>query len=687
MRNKFFKLLLFCSFAAVFFIAGREISSTVSASHDGPSVSPTLPSPEEFTVVRAYFDDPQMVRDLARWLEPWEVHYDLGYLVVGVTPVEANLLRLAGFRLEIDPILTEKAIRPLTPLPGQVSGIPGYPCYRTVEETFASAQNLAANYPAFASWIDIGNSWDKQQPGGSAGYDLMVLKLTNSAIPGLKPKLFVMSAIHAREYTTAELVTRFGEYLLAQYGSNPDVTWLLDYQEIHLLLQSNPDGRKLAETGLLWRKNTNTDYCSNLSKRGADLNRNFSFLWNCCGGSSNDPCNEIFHGISAASEPETQAVQDYVRSIFPDQRGDDLNSPAPVESTGVFLDIHSYSQLVLWPWGFTSNLPPNNNGLKTLGRKFAYFNGYSPSQAIELYPTDGTTDDFAYGELGLASFTFELGNTFFESCSSFESTIFPTNLQALVYAAKVTLTPYLTPAGPEALNVTSNPALVPLGTPLVISANINDTRFNNSNGTEPTQNIAGAEYSIDTPPWVPGVITYPMNPTDGSFNQKVESINAALDTSGLSPGRHTAFLRGQDAAGNWGPISATFFEVQLFQFTFVPPDSSGFGAPGFQVLYLFDLTNTGSTSDTFTVTANGFWPVSMSTPNGPLLSGNGIELDSGESIQLSVIVSIPPGSPYGLSDQTQLTIASQGDPTKSAQANLTTTSRKLMYFPLLQNRE
>ncbi len=58
-----------------------------------------------------------------------------------------------------------------------------------------------------------------------------------------------MSAVHAREYATAELNTRFAEYLIDNYGTNADATWLLDHHEFHFLLQSNPDGRKQAETG------------------------------------------------------------------------------------------------------------------------------------------------------------------------------------------------------------------------------------------------------------------------------------------------------------------------------------------------------------------------------------------------------------------------------------------------------
>jgi carboxypeptidase T len=452
-------------------------------------------------IVRAYFEDRQMVADLAAWKEPWEVDYNKGFVVVDVTPAEYDLLEAAGFRLEIDRELTLAANEPRQSLPGQVSGIPGYPCYRTVEETFTSAAGIALNYPQLAAWIDIGDSWEKTQDPLN-GYDLNVLRLTNSAIPGPKPKLFIMSSIHAREYTPAELSTRFGEYLVQNYGTNPDITWLLDYHEVHLLLQSNPDGRKRAETGLSWRKNTNNNYCTNTNNRGADLNRNFEFQWGCCGGGSNNQCDLTYRGPSPASEPEVTAVQAYVRSQFPDQRDDPLPSPAPDTATGVFMDMHSYGQLVLWPWGFTTTVAPNGPALQTLGRKFAYHNNYFPEQAIGLYPTDGTTDDFGYGDLGLAAYTFELGTSFFQSCGTFENTIVPANLPAMLYAAKAARTPYMTPAGPDAVALAVDNNIVAPGQPVHLTATADDTRFNNVNGTEPVQNIAAAEYYIDVPPWV-----------------------------------------------------------------------------------------------------------------------------------------------------------------------------------------
>lgn len=563
MRKLYSSFSLIMVLSLVLSLATWESSAGMGERAEGEMRPITREGQEEGPwVVRAYFEDREMVGELAAWKEPWEVNYAGGYVVIEVEGAEYEALERAGFRLEVDEkqtALLEQFIGA-----GQISSIPGFECYRTVEETYDTAEGIVAAYPELASWIDVGDSWEKGEPGGAPGYDLMVLRLTNGAVSGPKPKMFMMTSVHAREYTPAELGTRFAEYLVENYGVDADVTWLLDYHEIHLLLQANPDGRKKAETGLSWRKNTNENYCGPTSNnRGADLNRNFEFQWGCCGGSSGNECDLTYRGPSPASEPEVQAVQNYVRSQFPDQREDPLSSPAPITATGVFLDIHSYSELVLWPWGFTSSVAPNGTALQTLGRKLAYYNGYYPEQAIGLYPTDGTTDDFAYGDLGLAAYTYELGTSFFQDCATFEGVILQDNLPSLLYAAKAARTPYLTPAGPDALEVVVDPAGVAPGEQVVVEARIDDTRYNHSNGTEPTQNVVGAEYYIDVPPWVTSTlpIAYPMAAQDGSFDESVEEVEGTLDSSGLSAGRHTVYVRGQDAAGNWGVVSAAFLYV------------------------------------------------------------------------------------------------------------------------------
>lgn len=516
-------------------------------------------------MVRAWFGDAEMLRAVASWGEPYRLDRELGYLSIEAGPERVEALVALGFYVELDAEATRwirhaeraqaEAAQRRARGEGPLAGIPGFPCYRTVDETFAAAAALAAAHPELASWVDAGDSWEKT--AGLGGDDLGVLVLTSSATPGPKPRLFVTAAIHAREYATAELALRFAETLVGGYGVDADATWLLDEHEVHLLLQTNPDGRRQAETGSSWRKNTNQAYCGATStSRGADLNRNFSFQWACCGGSSGDVCDETYRGPAPGSEPEVQAVQSYLLSHFPDQRGPGLGDAAPADSTGVYLDLHSYGELVLWPWGFTASPAPNGVALATLGRRFAWFNGYYPEQAIGLYPTDGTTDDFGYGELGVAAMTFELGTSFFQSCATFEGAIAPANLEALRYAAKVARTPLLTPSGPETTDVALAPAVVAVGLPVDLAATLDDARFSTDNGSEPVQTIAAGEAYVDLPPWTVGSSPIPLQAADGAFDATPEDATATFDTDGLAPGRHLVFVRGQDASGSWGPVTA-----------------------------------------------------------------------------------------------------------------------------------
>ncbi len=526
-------------------------------------------------VVRIPFHSRETTDALYQRIDVWQILRDEKVVVALVSEEEVRQLVEEGFELNLDEEQTLILARLGIPLELQGGGIPGFPCYRTVEETFATAEAMAAARPDLATWTDVGDSWEKTQDPDS-GYDLFVLELTQSAMPGPKPVFFGNFAIHAREYTTAELGTRFAEFLFDNYGRDPDVTWLLDHHEVHLMLQSNPDGRKRAESGLFWRKNTDNDYCSNTNDRGADLNRNFDFQWNCCGGSSGSQCSPVFRGPTAASEPEIQAQQAYVQSIFPDQRGPDLNDPAPDDATGVAIDIHSAGRLILWPWGFDANPPPNGTALTTFGRKLGFFNNYFPLQIREFANADGSSADYYYGELGVAGMAYELGTQFFESCSSFENNVVPTNIDSLFYAARVARTPYMTPAGPEALAVTAPTEPVAEGALIQLTATLDDTRFNNANGSEPTQTIASAEAFIDTPPWDDGAVPLAMAASDGTFDQGVEAVEVTIDTAGLANGRHMLYVQGTDSAGNVGVVGAAFLVVgrEIFSDGFESGDTS-----------------------------------------------------------------------------------------------------------------
>ncbi|WP_439886817.1 M14 family zinc carboxypeptidase [Pseudomonas sp. MBLB4123] len=532
-------------------------------------------------VYKAFFPNKEIARKAAISFhgQMLESHYDDGYLVMELNDEEMQKLQVFGFTFAPATEFIEKRNQILSkmqnrlqmkgmaaPSASSASGIPGYACYATVEETFAAAAGMASSKPNLAQWLDVGDSWEKRNNLG--GHDMRVLKLTNQAKTGDKPKLFINSAIHAREYTTAALTLDFARWLVDGYGEDADATWILDHHEVHIMLMANPDGRKKAETGLSWRKNTNQNYCgASSNSRGADLNRNFTFGWNSTNGqgSSGSQCNDTYRGPSAGSEPEIQALENYVRSLWPDRRGPGKNDGAPSDTSGIHLDIHSYSELVLWPWGDTSSPAPNGSALQTLGRKFAFFNGYSPQQSIGLYPTDGTSDGISYGELGVAAYTFELGTQFFQNCSTYTNTIKPNNLPALIYAAKVVRTPYLTPSGPDvtALSLSGTAATtgVPAGTAVTVSGTASDARFNNSNGSESTQAISAVEVYIDKAPWESGATPAALQASDGSFNSATEGFTGSLVTAGLSEGKHLVYVRSRDSSGAWGAVSASFLVI------------------------------------------------------------------------------------------------------------------------------
>jgi len=501
--------------------------------------------------------EPAVRAELARELDLWAVDPHAGTVTAPLTAGEYGELLAAGFAVEIDWQLTAELHRPRLRLPGQEEGIAGYPCYRTVEETYADLAQLAAENPDLAEWIDVGDSWIKTE-GPGPGYDVRALVLTHRNTPGPKPPFVLIAAMHARELTTAELATRFAELLVDGYGTDADATWILDHLEVHVVPHLNPDGRKQAESGAFWRKNADNDFCSNTSDRGIDLNRNSSWFWGE-DGSSDFACSETFRGPSEASEPETTAIEDYMATVFVDQRGPDPTDPAPDDASGLFISLHSYGSLVLYPWEGIDSPAPNATQLRTLGRKLGFYNGYSVCQTC-LYPAAGTTVDQAYGEYGVAAYTFELGTWFFESCNAFESTVYPHNLDALLYAAKAARQPYLEPLGPEVVDVALASPTVLQGETAVLYATADDTRYDsNDYGTEPTQPIAAAGYSLDAPPWQAPLEA--MAPADGAFDAPAEDVVAAIPTADLAPGRYTLFVAGTDADGNRGVPTAVFLDV------------------------------------------------------------------------------------------------------------------------------
>ncbi|MFC6091047.1 M14 family zinc carboxypeptidase [Saccharothrix lopnurensis] len=368
--------------------------------------------------------------------------------VVGDSRV-ADRLTALGYR----PRKFDAVYKPVVPGGASDIGVQTfYGGYRTAAEHDRRLTDVAAAFPALTQVYDIGDSWRKTR--GQGGHDIKAICITrkqagdcalspNSA----KPRFAVIAQVHARELATGELAWRWIDHVTRGYGTDAEVTSILDTTELWVVPVVNPDGVDIVASGgnqpLMQRKNANNTGAScSAPGYGIDLNRNSTFKW---GGAGTSRCGETYQGTAAGSEPETRAVEAWFKQLFPDQRGPGDTEPAPVTTRGVMITIHSYGNLIMPPWGWTWNANPNASQLAALGRKMAAFNGYT---VVAEGDTTGTTDDFTYGNLGIASYTFEIGSGsgscggFFPQYSCVDSLFWPRNKGAFLTAAKAARAPY-----------------------------------------------------------------------------------------------------------------------------------------------------------------------------------------------------------------------------------------------------
>jgi len=411
-------------------------------------------------------------------------------------------------------------------------GAPSY--FRTYEQMKASLTELAAKYPNLVEVVDIGDTSEKV--AGTADRDVLLLRLTAKGInDGKKPTAFHIAGEHAREIANPELVMRHALGLLQGYGTDPEATALLQTRVIDIVPMMNADGHVVVEKGyaksqggnLMQRKNT-------AAPSGTDLNRNYEYHWGGPGASSN-PRSDTYRGPSAASEPEVQAIQQHATAVKP----------------GIFIDWHSYSELNLYPWGDTKDKAADFAGFDALAKKFSSWNGYTPQQSIQLYPTSGTSKDWMYGTHKIPGFTIETGKSFHQGDAEFER-VWGENAPIFNYVAKVADNPFARVQGPDVvdLHVTapSAPGVAP--SQVKLSASISDA-------TNGGQKLAAAELTFD-PFAAPGSGTA-LQASDGTFDSVDEQVTGVV--AARSGERELVYVRARDAAGNWGPLSAQWLDA------------------------------------------------------------------------------------------------------------------------------
>jgi len=265
--------------------------------------------------------------------------------------------------------------------------------YKMLPEIEAYMATLQAIAPNRVALINIGQSLQQRDTRG--------MTIVGTGGTRQRPAVLLNACQHAREWISPMTNMYIADALVRQYGSNPRITRILDRVRFIVVPVSNPDGYAFTWTSgnRLWRKNRRQNSNGTF---GVDINRNWGFQWGGVGASTN-PADETYRGTAAWSEPETVNLRELILA------NSDIRA---------HVDLHSYSQYILYPWAYTPAATPNAAMFSSLGSSIAQtifgINGitYQPGPwYTRLYPSSGTMIDYAYGARGIVSYTFELRDT------------------------------------------------------------------------------------------------------------------------------------------------------------------------------------------------------------------------------------------------------------------------------------
>jgi len=270
--------------------------------------------------------------------------------------------------------------------------------YHLYNDHIAYIYQLQANFPGNSEIITAGSSIE--------GRAITGIHIYGSGGKGSKPAIVLHGTVHAREWISTPTVEYLTYQLLNGYANSTDVKTIVDTYDFYIFPVANPDGFSWAQTNArLWRKNRHLPP-SGSDCYGVDLNRNWNIHWSDSGGASTDPCSETYKGTKFESEPEIQGLSAFSQKL--------------IDSTGIklYIDFHSYGQLLLYPWGYECTVNPEGPYYQAVGNTFATALGtvrgttYTIEQGCTLYKTTGASDDFHYGTLGVHdAYTVELPGT------------------------------------------------------------------------------------------------------------------------------------------------------------------------------------------------------------------------------------------------------------------------------------
>jgi len=256
--------------------------------------------------------------------------------------------------------------------------------YHKYADITAWLKALADQFPTLVTYEpSIGKS--------SEGRDIAMVKITSQqGDKAAKKRVWFQGMQHAREWISGATMQFVADYFASNYGKNSRVTSILDQVELVIVPVCNPDGYEYTWGGdRLWRKTRAT---VNGRKTGVDPNRNWPDHWGT-GGSSTDPSSDTYMGPKPGSEPEVQAL---------------MKEYAKTPNVIGAVDFHSYSQLILRPYGWTQNRSPDEAAFTAMGEAIKKAiqpvnkASYTNQRVVDLYVASGGSNDWWYG-IGTAS--------------------------------------------------------------------------------------------------------------------------------------------------------------------------------------------------------------------------------------------------------------------------------------------
>nr|XP_039268566.1 carboxypeptidase B-like [Styela clava] len=267
-----------------------------------------------------------------------------------------------------------------------------YFVYHTVDEIDEWITSFTKDN-SFASVVTIGSGKSYE------GRNMRGLKISTGSD---RPAFVINCGIHAREWITPATCLYTANKLMNEYNMNMTITHLMNGVDFYLIPSSNPDGYAYTwSNDRMWRKTrSKSDMCDTCI--GVDPNRNWDFHWGEA-GSSSDCCSESYKGSVAFSEIETKNQRDFVESI---------------ENVRAYIDVHSYSQTWMYPYGYTKSPAPDAAILEKIGRDSVSAISSVDSHVFQtgsisdvVYVASGSTADFFYSKGIKCSWGAELRDT------------------------------------------------------------------------------------------------------------------------------------------------------------------------------------------------------------------------------------------------------------------------------------